>query len=56
MAFCFVSVFKISFSLPNASFLSDLTNDQHFLMFPLLFETGSEELFLNVKILETCFQ
>ena len=53
-----VSVFRIPFSLSdvilNASFFNDLTNDQNFLIFPLLFESGSEESFSNVKILETC--
>ena len=41
-AFTLVSVFRIPFSLsdviPNASFFNDLTNDQSFLIFPLLFE------------------
>ena len=59
-AFSLVPVFRIPFSLsdviPNASFFNDLTNDQNFLIFPLLFESGSEGSFSNVKILETCFQ
>ena len=50
-AFSLASVFKIPFSLsdviPNASFLN-LTNDQIFLIFPFLFESGSEESFSNV--------
>ena len=33
--------------------LSDLTNDQNVLIFPLLFESGSEESFSNVKTLNT---
>ena len=45
-AFSLVSVFRIPFSLsdviPNTSFFNDLTNDQNFLIFPLLFESGSE--------------
>ena len=48
--------FSLSDVIPNASFFNDLTNDQNFLIFPLLFELGSEGLFLNVKILETCLQ
>ena len=59
-ALSLVSVFRIPFSLsdviPNASFFNDLTNDQNFLIFPLLFESGSEGSFSNVKILETCLQ
>ena len=59
-AFSLVSVFRNPFSLsdviPNASFFNDLTNDQNFLIFPLLFELGSEWSFSNVKILETCLQ
>ena len=59
-AFSLVSVFKILFSLsdviPNASFFNDLTNDQNLLIFPLLFDSGSEGSLLNVKILETCLQ
>ena len=59
-AFSLVSVFRIPFSLsdviPNASFFNDLTNVQNFLIFPLLFESGSEGSFSNVKILETCLQ
>ena len=50
-AFSLVSVFRIPFSLsdviPNASFFNDLTNDQNFLIFPLLFESGSEGSFSN---------
>ena len=41
-AFSLVSGFRIPFSLsnviPNVSFFNDLTNDQNFLIFPLLFE------------------
>ena len=55
-AFSLVSVFRILFSLseaiPNVSFFIDLTNDRNFLSFPLLFESGSEGLFSNVKIME----
>ena len=57
-AFSLVSVSRIPFSLsdviPKASVFNDLTNDQNFLIFPLLFESGSEGSFSNVKILETC--
>ena len=59
-AFSLVSVFRISLFLsdviPNASFFIDLTNDQNFLTFPLLFGSGSEGSFSNVKTLEMCFQ
>ena len=59
-AFSLVSVLRILFSLSDVildvSFFSDLTNDQNFLIFPLLFESGFEGSFSNVKILETCLQ
>ena len=45
-AFSLESVFRIPFSLSdvilNASFFNDLTNDQNFLTFPLLFESRFE--------------
>ena len=59
-AFSLVSVFIIPFSfsdvIPNASYFNDLTNDQNFFSFPLLFESESEETLSNLKILETYFQ
>ena len=59
-AFSLVSVFRIPFSLsgmiPNASVFNDLIIDQNFLIFPLLFESGSEGSFSKMKILEKCFQ
>ena len=59
LAFSLESVLRIPFSLsdviPYASFLSDLTNDQNFLIFSGLGVSGSELSFSNVNILETCF-
>ena len=60
LAFSLESVLRIPFSLsdviPYASFLSDLANDQNFLIFSGLGVSGSELSFLNVNILETYFQ
>ena len=60
LAFSLESVLKIPFSLsdviPYASFLSDLINDQNFLIFSGLGVSGSELSFSNVNILETCSQ
>ena len=60
LAFSLESVLRIPFSLsdviPYASFLSDLTNDQNFLIFSGLGVSGSELSFSNVNILETYFQ
>ena len=60
LAFSFVSVLRITFSLsdaiPNASFLRDLTNDQNFFIFSGLGVSGSELSFSNLNILETYFQ
>ena len=60
LAFSLESVLRIPFSLsdviPYASFLSDLTNDQNFLIFSGLGVLGSELSFSNVNILETYFQ
>ena len=57
LAFPLESVLRIPFSLsdviPYASFLSDLTNDQNFLIFSGLGVSGSELSFSNVNILET---
>ena len=41
--------------MPNATFVSDLTNGKHALIFQFLFESGSEELF-EKNLLETGFQ
>ena len=61
LTFSLESVLRIPFSLNDvipyyASFLSDLTNDQNFLIFSGLGVSGSELSFSNVNILETCFQ
>ena len=61
LAFSLESVLRIPFSLsdviPYASkFLSDLTNDQNFLIFSGLGVSVSELSFSNVNILETYFQ
>ena len=59
LAFSLESVLRIPFSLsdviPYASFLSDLTNDQNFLIFSGLGVSRSELSFSNVNILETYF-
>ena len=55
LAFSLESVLRIPFSLsdviPYASFLSDLTNDQNFLIFSGLGVSGSELSFSKVNIL-----
>ena len=60
LAFSLESVLRIPFSLSdmisNASFLSNLINDQNLLIFSGLGVSGSEISFSNVDILETCFQ
>ena len=60
LVFFLESVLRIPFSLsdviPYASFLSDLTNDQNFLIFSGFGVSGSELSFSNVNILETYFQ
>ena len=53
-AFSLVSVFRIPSYLSDV--INDLTNDQNFSTFPYLFDSGSEGLFSNMKILETGFQ
>ena len=67
-AFSLESVLRIPFSLiffiytisqycdPKRVFLSDLINDQNFLIFSGLGVSGSELSFSNVTILRTCFQ
>ena len=58
LAFSLESVLRIPFSLsdviPSVCYLSDLINDQNFLIFSGLGVSGSELSFLNVNILETC--
>ena len=60
LVFSLESVLRIQFSLSDvityASFLSDLTNDQNFLIFSGFGESGSELSFSNVNILEAYFQ
>ena len=60
LVFSLESFFRIPFSLSDViqymSFLSDLINDQSFLIFSGLGVLGSELSFSNVNILETCFQ
>ena len=55
-----VSVFKIPFSLseviPNASFMRDLTNYQHFLPHFLGVQSGSAVSISKEKTLEICTQ
>ena len=47
--------FSLSDVISNASFLSDLINDQNFIIFLGLGVSGFELSFTNVNILETCF-
>ena len=45
--------FSLSEVIPNASFLSDLTNDQNLLIFSCLGKSVSALSFSNVNILES---
>ena len=55
-SFLRIPPFSLSDVIPCVSFLSDLINDQNFLIYSGLGVSGSELSFSNVNILETCFQ